>query len=532
MKQKVILLFPPNWSACVSGPHLALPLLAGASRKLNWHVEIWDLSEQFYLTFSTPPSQHAILSACSKADFDTLDTLYFEWEDQLRLIPSATDDTTKFRLLSGYPLTGFQTLPLEQVKHLVQKGTVYTPFFINDVLPKLVEANPSVIGFTVASENQMVPAVELLQLVRRELPETYLVLGGNVVTRLRNSPAFRTLTSLADQAVLFQGEMEFTRVLQTVAELGANRAREYLPSLVSQARIPYVSWPTPVFDGISLEHFVGASVLPYVSTRGCYWGKCNFCAIPAGWSPTGYGGSAPCDFVAGQLQQMATETGIPRVKFVDEAFLPHKVLPLCRLLRKSGIDVEWEAYARLEPDWENTAFLDKARDGGLRKLYFGLEQSPGRSRKLLGKGDLGDPLRILSACADAGIKVHLFCMVGYPGTSCEDAKATVRFIIENESSVDTADLVGFHFDRGTNVEGIRPMHDGTSDWAMSLRYEADCSSVLSPEEVAELEAECQEVLWEAFPRFLHPLYRVMGPWAKIQAPEKKKCGMPRKIVYA
>jgi len=530
-RKRAILIFPPNWSACTSSPHLALPLLVGASRKLDWYIETWDLSEQFYRIFSIPPSRNAIFSALSQADFNALDELYFNWEDQLRSIPSFAREAVPFRLLSGYRLSKLRSLPLEEVKRLVQKGTVYTPFFVDNVLPKLVQAEPSVVGVTIASQNQMVPAIELLQLLRQSLPETYIILGGNIITRLRDSSAFKTLTSLADQVVLFQGEMAFYKILSTVDKVGVKKSREYLPSVVSEINLPYVSWPTPVFDGISFEHYVGIPVLPYVSTRGCYWGKCDFCAIPAGWSPKGYAGSAPCDFVAGQLAQMVMETGIPRVKFVDEAFLPRKVLPLCNLLHNAGINLEWEAYARLEPDWENATFLDKARDGGLRKLYFGLEQAPSKSRELLGKNDLGDPLRILKACANAGVEVHLFCMVGYPGTSREDAKTTVQFLLENEPLVDTADLVGFHFDCGTKVKGIRPIRNSNCDWRMSIPYEPTCSGILSAQEVSELEIECQEILWSTVPRFLHPLYRTVGPW-KNGLVTNKDFQKPEEIVHA
>ena len=55
MKPSAVLLFPPNWSACVSGPHLALPLLAGMARATKWLVRTWDLSDEFYRTWVNPP---------------------------------------------------------------------------------------------------------------------------------------------------------------------------------------------------------------------------------------------------------------------------------------------------------------------------------------------------------------------------------------------------------------------------------------------------------------------------------------------
>ena len=36
--------------------------------------------------------------------------------------------------------------------------------------------------------------------------------------------------------------------------------------------------PLPDFDGFPLDHyFVPERIIPYLATRGCYWGRCTFC---------------------------------------------------------------------------------------------------------------------------------------------------------------------------------------------------------------------------------------------------------------
>jgi hypothetical protein len=512
MKRKALLLFPPNWSACVAGPHLALPLLAGAGKEMGWQVEVWDLSEEFYLTSCDPPSRAAVSQSVREQNYDELDGIYFRWEDQLRALPCAGELGRSFGLLTGYSFAPWRSLPLSEVARLTRTGTPYTRFYAEHALPRLLDYAPSVVGITIASQEQIVPALELLSLVRAALPEAFLILGGNVLTRLRETTAFAVLNSLADQLVVFQGDMAFRRCLQTVGQAGVKSAREILPKVASDELIPYEQWPVPCFDGIALARGVGVPALPYVSTRGCYWGRCHFCAIPAGWSKKGYGGSAPAEFIKPQLEEMARQTGIARIKFVDEALAPAKARRLASLMSESECRIEWEAYARLETLWEETRLLEEARASGLRKLYFGLEQAPETPRQYLNKNDHGDPLRILRACQRAGISVHLFCMVGHPGTSRADAMATVRFLIEHQELVDTADLVGFRLDRGTSVPGVTPTLDGQSDWALSAPYTPNETNGLSFEAVCDLEAECQEELWKTVPRLLHPLYRIVGNW--------------------
>jgi len=516
---RTILLFPPNWSACVSGPHLALPLLAGTARTLGLGAEIWDLSDEFYGTQVAAPPIADVIAACGNEDFDCLDDLYFRWEDQFRPLCSEQVGSHSFRLLSGFQFPQLRTHGLSDVvRFLVGRGTVYTRFLSECCLPALAESMPDVVAVTIASENQVVPAVELLLRLRQLMPDTFTVLGGNVVTRLRDSAAFRVLTSLADLTVIFQGEVAFARALRTVSEVGPVAARERLSGVLGDESITCNQWPVPSFAGYALQDAGRIAVIPYVSTRGCYWGRCRFCAIPAGWSSSGYAGSAPAAFAARQIHQMVTETGVPRVKFVDETFPSDKVLPLCAEFHTLGLNVEWEAYARLEPPWENAALLHDARAAGLRKLYFGLEQAPGAKRSLLGKCDSGDPLRILQACRDAGVRAHLFCMVGFPGTSRDDAFSTIRFLVDNQHLIDTADLVGFRLERGVNVQGVRPKPPGNCDWQLSLPYETTEAGALSNDEVHDLEVMCQEQLWQAVPRLLHPLYRMVGPWDSIPLP--------------
>lgn len=505
-----VLLFPPNWSACTYAPHLALPLLAGTAVP-GWRIETWDLSADFYSLHASPPPRAQLLQAVRNEDFDLLDALYFAWEDEFQLA-SSTHKKSKFGLLSGFSFREYFHLSLREAAHRVMQGSVYTDYYARCVIPRLVATDPDLIGITVASQEQLLPALELLEHLRREVPHAFLVTGGNVITRLRDTSAFSVVTAMSDLTVTFQGETAFRRALELITAVGVAEARRATGTVLGDQQVPVNEWPTPSFKGIALDRIPGVPVLPYVSTRGCYWGKCSFCAIPAGWSSSGYAGSAPGELVAEQIRQMCGETNIRRVKFVDEAFPSGKVRQLTDSLLRLNFKIEWEAYARLEPSWEDTDLLEAAHAGGLRTLYFGLEQAPTASRSVFGKNDRGNPLRILERCKDVGIKVHLFCMVGHPRTSRADALSTVDFLLHNKSLIAAADLVGFRLDRGTTVAGALPNMDSVGDWVLSLPYQATDHESLSPTEVSALEQECQEVLWESCPRLLHPLCRIVGNW--------------------
>ncbi len=510
-KNLAVLLFPPNWSVCTNGPHLALPLLAGAARHVGWTALTWDLSRDFYQSRAQQPTQSVLCSPTERHDYSALDKIYFAWEDQLRQLDSK-DTPRRFCLLSGFAFPQFENVAMADIARDSGPETVYRSYYDNEVAPRLQALQPSVVGVTVASIHQLIPTIELLRLLREWLPDVFIVLGGNVITRLRHTSAFETLQRLVDQVVVFQGDLAFRRLLLSVQEIGAIRSRQCLPRIAGDQAVPFDAWPIPHFSGLDLTSNPGIPVLSYVSTRGCYWGKCHFCAIPAGWSESGYGGSAPSDLVVRQLRQVIRDTGIRRVKFVDEAISPSKIRHLAPALASGVPELEWEGYARLERAWEDPHLLTNAHTGGLRKLYFGLEQAPTTDRSLLNKNDRGDILRIMHASRDAGIRVHLFCMVGHPGTTADDAKETTDFLISHQHLIDTADLVGFRLDRGTTVPGVRALSVPGSDWGLSFPYEPTIRGGLSPEDVSRLETHCQERLWQHAPRLLHPLYRLLSPW--------------------
>lgn len=514
-----MLLFPPNWNACVSGPHLALPLIAGAISEMGWAVETRDLSFEFYRRMGAEPDSTEIVAACNRADYEELDQLYFRWEDSFKDL--AHKHNLNFGLVSGFSGAYFTSKTVPDLLSSIKNGTVFTDFYASYLRQSMKEHDPDLIGVTIASHHQLLPAIELLFYLRDVMPTAVIVLGGAVVTRLRDSASFREILRLADKVVIFQGDSVIRQICSEMAKSrslkGSNLAgSRYIeaPLNPSGRAVPLEQWSTPFFAGLRTGEYPGRNTLSYVSTRGCYWGRCPFCAIPAGWSPTGYAGAAPAELIVRQISQMTQDTGIKRIKFVDEAFPPAKIFPLAGETERARTEFIWEAYARLEPAWERKDLLLAAKSSGLRRLYFGLEVAPSGNRAPLGKNDKGNVMTILERCHDAGILVHLFCMVGHPGTSRRDAELTADFLVKQQDLIDTADLVGFRLERGTKVPGVCPDPNTCDDLLLSLPYLPTEPGVLTSSEVNELELELQERIWEEVPRILHPLYRIGCAWGK------------------
>jgi hypothetical protein len=266
---KVILVFPPNWSSCVNGPHLALPIIAGSLKKYNYEVTIWDLSEEFYRLMGNRPSQEILINAATKNDFQQLDKLYFKWEDSFLEI--AKGHNNRFGLLSGFN-ENQKIHDLSQIIKIINQGTVYSNYFKNVIIPRIDLYQPSFIGVTISSQYQLLPAIEIAVLVKKNFPHIKIILGGNYVTRIQNTKSFHELSKLFDKVIVYQGDLEIIEYLKEFSEVKID-----LPS--NNQKIDPELWPGPNFEGLPIGNYPGVNCLPFVTTRGCYYNKCSFCAI-------------------------------------------------------------------------------------------------------------------------------------------------------------------------------------------------------------------------------------------------------------
>ena len=497
--KKIILLFPPNWSACVNGPHLALPLIAGSVNDLS-DVETWDLSEEYYNTYGKRPNNMDIVMACKKKEYELLNKIYFDWEDSY--IPHYNKKNYCFGLLSGYRNISSKASNIKNIIKDISNGTVYSEYFNNHVRNKLILKKPDIVGITVSSINQLFSAIELINGINEWLPKTRIIIGGNIITRLKDTDSMKYLSSIVDKVVVYQGEKFFRKYLIEKFDYKINN------KIVGDEKIDFKNWPVPYFKGLNLENYPGGRVfIPYVSSRGCYHHKCTFCAIPFGWSKSGYAGTAPSSFIVKQIKQIIKETKIVNIKFVDESFFSSRIYDLYKLLKKENLKFFWEAYVRVEKYWENIKNLKTAFNTGCRKLYFGLEVAPESNQSNLNKRTDGNIKRILELCEEVGIRVHLFSMVGHPGTNNKDALYLLNFLIKNEHLIDTADLVGFRLERGKIIRGIIPVKEKFSDFSTHFDFITK-NEYLNSNQILKLEKQCQDIIWNEVPRLVHPLYRI------------------------
>lgn len=314
---------------------------------------------------------------------------------------------------------------------------MFLDFFEEQVLPKIEEYRPGILGLSISSPHQIIPAFTLASLARKRMPGIHIVVGGGYYTRMLIDPKrLAPLFDVIDSIVVYEGE---TALLRLAEELDGEGQLDRVPNLVwsdgDQVRVnqPFHhervdDLPTPTFDGFPLDQYLNQRlVIPYLTSRGCYWGKCAFCTS----FETYKGGyrQRSIDLVVEDLKKLSEECGSNVFFFVDQATSPAALRRISRALIDSGADYYWQTEARFERRLD-LDLLRQMHRSGCRKLLFGLESGHQRVLDLMEKGNqLEDTRRILEDCQRAEIGIHVFLICGFPTETADEADASVEFVL-------------------------------------------------------------------------------------------------------
>ncbi len=367
-------------------------------------------------------------------------------------------------LLHDLPLDRWTTMSADELVQTVRRGNhpMLTRFARELFTPWLRRTAPDLVGFTVPFRQQLFPALTLAAAVRRESPETTIVLGGHLMTQQLGDPRrLAGLFDLVDYAVVHDGEealAELCRLLEQGSDpAGAGNLlwRDGGGTVRQSSRRAEPSLddlPVPDFQGLELDGYLSGEVIyPLETSRGCYWNRCTYCSYHRGedgaWRPF------PLERVAANLEQLTHRHGAAAMMVVDEAVPPPRARNLAGIIGEQGLDLAWYFMGRLEKGF--TADLCKQLAGaGLYGIFFGLESGCDEVLERMGKGiDLQAARGVLDNVAGAGLAAHISLIGGFPGETAEQAAQTRDLAVGLVRGVPgfTANAHTFHLNRNSEV---------------------------------------------------------------------------------
>jgi len=386
---------------------------------------------------------------------------------------------------------------------------IYREVFEHLLKPAIEAERPAVIGISIVLQQQLFSSMTFCALIKQQFPNIHVTIGGNTVTRLRDVlPEKSDLFGLFDSAVTYEGETAFLQLVEAVA---AGRDLAGVPNVIYKdatgiqtSTLTYAedmaALPPPDFDGLPLDkYFLPDRILPYLATRGCYWGRCEFCDHGEGYT-AGYR-TKKIDEIIEEIRGLRDKYQTRHFHFTDESYPPALFRKLTRKLVDSNMDIAWTTHMRFEKSLLEPGVWEDATASGCKYLHFGYESGNERVLKLMDKATTTEVIRrSLEFSAGAGIWNHVMGFFGFPGERREDALDSINFLETNKDLVHSIGFGTFDLSKHTPVAknpekfGVTPYKN--PEWDLALDYYYTVKEGLSIEEA--------ERVFEEFERSHHP----------------------------
>jgi len=567
---KVMLLFPPNWTPAM--PHLALPTLTAYLRASGVEVMQRDLNLEVFDAILTrqylkqalqylrqlytnqgalrpgqparrlPPPEKIrwalsqgpkLANQVEGAKKVIRSEAFFDGPIGLGAFQTLVENL-EIASLPFYPANlhwqSYESaLPVDSSQALLQgvrdpRYNIFLDLYRQGIIADIEREQPDIVGISIPSMAQMLPGLTLGYLIKAAGLECHVTVGGPHITMLREElPKTPAIFSLFDSAVVFDGEASLLRLTEALAGDGDlakvpnliyhDRGAIRVTARQEQAKISDL--PLPDFRGFPLDRYLAPRlVLPLLTARGCYFGKCAFCNV-------GYGESEAfsqlrAEGLADQMAELHRIYGVRHIFFADEAITPRNLRDLRPALAKAGNPVQWGGCVRFEKVLAKSVLQD-AYAAGCRMMLFGLETASEAIVERMVKGtQLPHMHRILRESAEVGIWNHTFFFFGFPGETLADAQETVNFLYEHKYHINSAAMGTFLLERYAPAHrfpdtfGIkRIIEDPDKDLAIYFDYEVETGL---DERMAELVADrfLESLPTKRYAQFyIHDVYRFL-----------------------
>jgi len=297
----------------------------------------------------------------------------------------------------------------------------------DDLIRKVCEAQPSVVGFSAMThqiEDVAVAAAKLRDVLNKDV---LFVVGGSHATALPRETLLQY--PVFDVAVVGEGEYTFYELVEAFEDqrsfadikgiawrdqdkVKVNEPREFIKCLDS---LPFPAW----------DFFPALKMYPVLSSRGCPF-QCVFCMRALGNRVR----KRSVKNVIEEIEWLVEKFGISFFGFCDETFTSDRkrVFDFARLMIEKGLSkkVKWRAGTRV--DCVDLELLQKMKEAGCTAISFGIESGNQRVLENIKKGiTLEKAIVAVRLAKEAGLKTATYFIIGHPFETEETIRDTVNF---------------------------------------------------------------------------------------------------------
>jgi hypothetical protein len=477
----IFLIAPPVWTPIY--PYLALPALTGYLRQAGLSVIPYDASLDFFLHYlldprelgfspgrlDDPESDMPLEDALGDVETTLSDfqdpSRFFEPEQIIRgqqRIRHFLRLASRTYGLGGIAFNGVSCGPIRSIEEMMalcdSRANPFLGFCRERVTPLLGRHDPHLIGISLSTPHQLIPALTMSRFLKREFPEAFVVLGGKQCQSLHEKFVRHPVLFQEFFHGLVQGQGERPAQELTDALTGAKGLKHVSGlSYLEGGRVrvnppapplPIQDLPPPDFDGLPLaSYLVPRPYLPIRFSEGCYWGRCSFCSR----FYEGHFAVLPPERAVDQLALMVDRHGATDFALNDDCLPPPYLEAFCRELLRRRLQVSMQFFGKPVKDFTRSR-LELLAQAGVKEIRWGIESANRRILRLMNKGTDPDVVsRILEDAHGLGIWNHACMILGFPSETREEAEETVSWMVRHKEVIHSYYLFEFHLDHGSHI---------------------------------------------------------------------------------
>ncbi|WP_427501613.1 B12-binding domain-containing radical SAM protein [Methylomonas sp. MED-D] len=316
-------------------------------------------------------------------------------------------------------------------------------------------AAPDVIGISNLFSSQIDRAYRFAELAKRAAPNATVVIGGPHVSVF---PLEAIARPDIDYAVIGEGEERFTQLLlalqrgdsapkiqgvvATPADLDLLRSNPRAPVGFTD---PLDSLPLPAYDLVDMPRYFalarkglsprfrewGKRPISMLTSRGCPH-KCVFCSIQ---TTMGYKFRAHSpEYTRRHIRHLVDEYGVDFIHFEDDNLVHDtgRYDEIIDFMSTFQPRIKWDTPNGVRGDAWTLDRARRAKASGCQFLTVAIESGVQRVlddivRKRLDLARVDDMMRY---CRQVGLRLHAFYIIGFPGETLADIRATVDYALD------------------------------------------------------------------------------------------------------
>lgn len=295
---------------------------------------------------------------------------------------------------------------------------IFFPYFAPRLDSLLESTQTQHIGISINYLSQALCSFAIIGYLRHKHPNIKIIAGGGLITTWLSHPGWKQpFNNLIDTFMSGKGEQ------QLLSYLGKNpTAESYIPTYTELQK----NYLSPGF------------VLPYTTSRGCFWKKCNFCPETSEDNP--YEHVAPLQTIS-ELTSLTFKTQPRLIHLLDNAISASTFTAMTQ----GPINTPWYGFARFSSQLSDKGFCHKLKKSGCIMLKIGLESGDQNVLEQMNKGiDLQLASTVLRNLQEVGIATYIYLLFGTPAEDENSAKKTQEFVENHHQAITFLNLAIFN----------------------------------------------------------------------------------------